>query len=153
MPTVKRFLSAFNVQRRVVHALMLRELLGHYGREGLGTFWLVGTPMVLTIGVMIMWSMAGEGNKASVGIVPFALTGYTIITLWRHLVGYFTNCLEHNMGLMFHRNVHYFDTLLSIALLEVAGIGLSFSVLYTSLYATGLIDPLYDPYLLWEDIF
>ena len=82
------------------------------------------------------------------GVVPFALTGYTIITLWRHLVGQLTNCLKHNMGLMFHRNVHYFDTLLSMTLLEVAGIGLSFSVLYTTLYVTGLIDPLSDPYLL-----
>ena len=145
---VKRFLSALSVQRRVVHALMLRELLGHYGREGLGTFWLMGTPMLLTVGVMIMWTMGGEGNKASVGIIPFALTGYTVITLWRHMVGYFMTILRHDLSLMFHRNVHYIDTLLSRTILEVAGTGLSFSVLYISLYVTGLIDPLYDVYLL-----
>jgi capsular polysaccharide transport system permease protein len=145
---VKKFWSALGVQRRVVYAIMLRELMAHYGREGLGFFWIVGSPMILTVGVMIMWGMAGESNRSTLGVIPFALTGYTIITLWRHLVGHATGALQHNMSLMFHRNVHYLDTLIARALLEMLAIGLSFSGLYTCLYVTGNIDPIYDFYLI-----
>jgi capsular polysaccharide transport system permease protein len=145
---VKRFWLAFGVQRRVVYAIMLRELMAHYGREGLGFFWIVGSPMILTIGVMLMWGMAGESNRSSVGVIPFALTGYTIITLWRHLIGHASNALQHNMSLMFHRNVHYIDTFIARALLEIIAVGLSFSVLYICIYVTGYIEPIYDGGLL-----
>jgi capsular polysaccharide transport system permease protein len=104
--------------------------------------------MILTVGVMLMWGLTGESNRASVGVIPFALTGYTVITLWRHMVGHFTSALQHNMSLMFHRNVHYIDTLISRTLLEIASTGLSFLVIYIVLYVTNFIDSLYDPYLL-----
>lgn len=145
---MKRFWAAFRVQRRVIHALMLREMLSAFGREHLGVFWLLGEPLVLTVGVMVMWSFAGQEKQTSIGIIPFALTGYTIITLFRHLSVRLMTCVRANMSLMFHRNVHYVDTLISRGLLEATGTGLSFITIYIPLYVTGVIEPFYDPYLL-----
>jgi len=146
---VRNFATALDVQRRVVHALMLREMLTNFGREHLGLFWIMGEPLLLTVGVMVLWSLSGnERGQASIGIVPFALTGYTIITLFRHLTVRLMVCARANISLMFHRNVHYLDTLLARGLLETAGCGLSFSTIYIFLYVTGFIDPIYDPYFL-----
>jgi capsular polysaccharide transport system permease protein len=146
--SVKKFAAALGMQRRVVHALMLREMLTHFGREHLGLFWLMGEPMILTVGVMVLWTFGGTERGASIGIIPFALTGYTIITLFRHLTVRLMISGRSNISLMFHRNVHYLDALISRGLLEAASVGLSFIALYTSLYVTGFIEPLYDPYLL-----
>ncbi len=143
---MRRFITSLSIQVRVVQALMIREMLTHFGRENLGSFWLVGEPLVLTVGVMGMWSIAENSNRSSVGVVPFALTGYTIITLWRHLVFRLIQAARENTSLMFHRNVHYIDTLISRTLLETAGTGLSFLTIYTILYATGFIDSFYDPF-------
>lgn len=149
LSSVRNFAATFNVQRRVIYALMLREMLSSFGREHLGLFWLMGEPLVLTIGVMVLWSLSGqEKQQASIGILPFALTGYTIITLFRHLTARLMVCARANISLMFHRNVHYMDTLISRGLLETAGVGLSFVTIYVALYVTGVIDPFYDPYLL-----
>ena len=104
----------------------------------------MGEPLVLTLAVMAMWSMWGHERQSSVGVVPFALSAYTLITMWRHLVFRLMFAARHNMGLMFHRNVHHLDTLITRLLLESGGVALSFSVIYTFLYVIDAIDPIYD---------
>lgn len=42
-------------QARIIGALMMRELITRYGREGLGFLWLVLEPLVFCFGVMGMW--------------------------------------------------------------------------------------------------
>ncbi len=72
--TRRPFGAAFLVQTRVVMALMLRGALSRYGHENLGFFWLMGEPLLMTCGVMAMWSMAGMDHGHGVGLVPFVLT-------------------------------------------------------------------------------
>jgi capsular polysaccharide transport system permease protein len=150
---VGSFFASLAVQRRVILALMLRQMLSTYGREHLGAFWLVGDPLVLTAAVMILWSFSGGERGASIGsggngVLAFALTGYTIITLWRHISVKMMTCIRSNTGLMFHRNVHYLDTMISLGLLEAAGVAISFAIMYICLYVTGFIEPFYDAYFL-----
>jgi capsular polysaccharide transport system permease protein len=136
-------------QARIVHALMLREMLTRFGRENLGFFWLMGEPLILTLGVIVLWSItnvhASEGGEY--GPVPLALTGYTLVTLWRHILSRSVFCFRHNAGLMFHRNVHYIDTLVARSLLEIGGTGLSFLTAYVPLLLFGYVPPLSDPLL------
>jgi capsular polysaccharide transport system permease protein len=83
-----------------------------------------------------------------VGAVPFVLTGYTLITLWRHIIARSLHCFRHNAGLMFHRNVNYLDTLLVRALLELGGTGLSFMIGYLPLYLFGYLELIDDRFVL-----
>jgi len=35
---------------------MMREVITRYGRDNLGVLWMVGEPMIFTIGVATLWS-------------------------------------------------------------------------------------------------
>ena len=146
--TLKSFLKKVQVQGRVIHALMLREIITRFGRENLGFFWLMGEPLVLTCLVMVLWAVVHKHWESQFGPVPFALTGYTLITLWRHMISRSVFCFRHNSELMYHRNVNYVDTLVARALLEVGGTGLSFLTAYTPLLLFDYLPPLYDPLLM-----
>jgi capsular polysaccharide transport system permease protein len=52
---LKPFLKCLGIQLRVLHALMMRELITRYGRDNLGVLWLVGEPMIFTLGVTTLW--------------------------------------------------------------------------------------------------
>jgi capsular polysaccharide transport system permease protein len=133
---------------RVLHALVLREIMTRFGRENLGFVWLVLEPLILTTLVMIGWTMMYGTAKHGVTIVQLVLTGYSMLTLWRHIVQRFTHCFRHNAGLMFHRNVKPMDTILARLFLESIGTLISFFVSYTVLYILDWIPPIHDVFLL-----
>ncbi len=139
--------NKMKVQGRIIHALMLREMLTRFGRENLGFFWLMGEPLILCLGVIAIWSVTRGHLQGDIGIVPFTLTGYTLVTLWRHIIGRSVYCFRHNAGLMFHRNVNHIDTLITRALLEIGGTGLSFLAAYIPLFLFGYAPPVSDPLL------
>lgn len=140
--------GAMRVQARVVMALMLRGALSRYGHENIGFFWLMGEPLLMTCGVMVMWSVAGMDHGHGVGIVPFVLTGYTMLTLWRHVVVHMSHSMSHNAGLMFHRNVRMIDALSGHVVLESLGGLAAFFIAYIPLYAADMVPPISDPLLL-----
>ena len=45
--TVPSLLHSLGIQRRVLHALLMREIITRFGRENLGVLWLVAEPMLL----------------------------------------------------------------------------------------------------------
>ena len=142
------FLASLGLNLRVIGALMMREGTIKYGHENLGFFWVMGEPLFLTVGVMGMWAIGGQAHGHNIGVVPFALSGYTMITLWRHLTGKAVRAIRNNMGLLFHRNVRVLDILLARGLLEIVAILTAFFIAYTPLALLGFVDPLQDPLLL-----
>lgn len=141
------FLAALRGNARVIGALLMREGVMRYGHENLGFFWVMGEPLLLTCGVMAMWSVGGQTHGHGIGVVPFALSGYMMITLWRHLSGKMTHAIRANMGLLFHRNVTVLDALFARAFLEVIGVLTAFFVAWVPLYLLGFVDALKDPIL------
>lgn len=121
--------ASLAVQLRVIHALMMREVITRFGRHNLGVLWLVGEPMLFTMGVAALWSAAGLNHGSSLPIVPFAITGYSSVLMWRNTVGRCTHAIQHNINLLYHRNVQVIDVLLTRILLEIAGASASFLVL------------------------
>jgi len=53
------FLASLAIQRRVIWALMMREVITRFGRENLGVLWLIGEPMIFTLGVATLWCTTG----------------------------------------------------------------------------------------------
>ncbi|WP_084540151.1 ABC transporter permease [Azorhizobium doebereinerae] len=144
----RSFLQALNVQRRVITALMLRDALVRFGHENLGFFWLMGEPLLMTCGVMLMWSVGGMDHGHGVGLIPFVLTGYTMLTLWRHIIGHMGHAMTHNAGLMFHRNVRMIDILGGHVILESLGGLAAFTIAYIPFYMWGAVPAIHDPLLL-----
>lgn len=138
------FLARFATQRRIIHALMLREMMTRFGRENLGFFWLMGEPLILSVMVMLGWTVMKGSRDHDVGVIPFVLTGYAMLTLWRHINARSVHCFRQNAGLLFHRNVHPLDTLISRVLLETGGGALSFIVAYVPLRLFEIVPEIHD---------
>src|ERR1022692_2209037 len=123
-------LQSLAIQRRVLYALMMRELITRFGRDNLGVLWLVGEPMIFTLGVATLWSAAGLAHGATgIPIVAFAVTGYSSVLMWRNAATQCSAGIEQNKPLLFHRSVLIIDVFLTRIALEVVGATGSFIVL------------------------
>jgi capsular polysaccharide transport system permease protein len=124
------FLQSLLIQGRVLHALMMRELITRYGRDNLGVLWLVGEPMIFTLGVTTLWSAAGLAHGGTgMPIVAFAVTGYSSVLMWRNATTQCNAGIEQNKPLLFHRSVLIIDVFFTRIALEVIGATSSFIVL------------------------
>lgn len=140
-------LGRAKIQGRVVRALLVREMMTRYGRRNIGFLWLIAEPLILTGGIILVWSL---GHRATHGvpIVAFALTGYSLLTLWRQIVQRALGCFRANGPLFFHQNVRFLDTILARALLEMFGALAAFLVAYLFLGLAGFVRPVEDHLLL-----
>ena len=122
-------LRSLTVQRRTLHALMMREVITRFGRDNLGALWLIAEPMIFTLGIVTLWTATGMQHGSSMPIAAFAVTGYSSVLLWRNCAGRAIGAIDSNLPLLFHRNVKVIDVLLTRIVLEVAGATGSFAIL------------------------
>jgi ABC-2 type transport system permease protein/capsular polysaccharide transport system permease protein len=121
--------TSWAIQRRVVWALVLREILTRFGRHNIGFLWLFVEPMMFTLGVTALWTATKSVHGSNLPIVAFAVTGYSSVLLWRNMPGRCIGSIEPNLSLMYHRNVRVVDILLARLILEAGGATISFIVL------------------------
>lgn len=114
------------IQRRVIWALLLREMMTRYGRHNIGFLWLFVEPMLFTLGVTALWTATRTVHGSDLPIVAFAITGYSSVLLWRNMPSRTIGALGPNLALLYHRNVRPLDIYLSRLLLEAAGATMSF---------------------------
>lgn len=141
------FLQSFGIQRRVIGALMIREALRRFGHENLGFFWVMAEPLLLVLGVIVLWHIVDEGN-GKISVTPFALTGYSMLTLFRAHVFRALNFIRLNMGLFFHSNINVLDIVVARGALDTIAGFVAFIIAYTPLYIFGLAPPIRDPLIL-----
>ena len=132
------------IQRRVIGALLMREVITRFGRDNLGVLWLVGEPMLFTLGVAGLWAAAGMNHGAGIPIVAFAITGYSSVLVWRNTVNRCSSAIQANLNLLYHRNVRTIDVMVTRILLEVAGASGSFVVLSIFFMAVEWMPPPVD---------
>ena len=129
--------ESWRIQRRVIWALILREILTRYGRHNIGFLWLFVEPMLFTVGVTALWTATKAVHGSNLPIVAFAVTGYSSVLLWRNMPARCILAIPPNFGLLYHRNVRPLDIYLSRLILEAAGAGTSFVVLILFFHFTG----------------
>ena len=118
--------KSWAIQRRVIWALVLREILTRYGRHNIGFLWLFAEPMLFTLGVTALWTATQSVHGSNLPIVAFAITGYSSVLLWRNMPARCIGAIAPNLSLLYHRNVRPIDIYLSRLVLEVAGATMSF---------------------------
>lgn len=138
------FFSSLAVQKRVIGALLMREVITRFGRENLGVLWLIAEPMIFTLGVATLWGAAGMSHGSSLPIVAFAITGYSSVLMWRNSVGRCNSAIQQNISLLYHRNVQVIDVFITRIALEMAGATGSFVVLTLFFIAIEWIAPPVD---------
>ena len=143
-------LHSLAIQRRVIHALLMREIITRFGRRNLGVMWLVAEPMMFTIFVASLWTAIGLHRAPGLTIVGFAVTGYSCVMLWRNAVSHNVHAARENFNLLFHRNVHLYDVFIARVLVEFAGATMSFFVLAVFCVLFDLMPVPDDPLMMIE---
>jgi len=134
-------LKSLAIQHRVIGALLMREVLTRYGRHNIGFLWLFLEPMIFTLGITALWTMAKGVHGSSLPITAFAVTGYSSVLLWRSMPARCSHAIEPNLSLMYHRHVKVIDLFASRILLEVVGTTTSFIALIFIFIAIGWMKP------------
>jgi ABC-type polysaccharide/polyol phosphate export permease len=129
------------IEGRVIHALLLREILTRFGRHNIGFLWLFVEPMLFTLGVTTLWTLTKAVHGSNLPIAAFALTGYSSVLLWRNMPARCIGAVEPNLSLMYHRNVKVIDIFVARLVLEAGGASISFVVLSLVFMSIGIIDP------------
>jgi capsular polysaccharide transport system permease protein len=93
--------------------------------------------MIFTLGVTILWVATRGLHASSLPIVPFALTGYSTILLWRNAANRCAKAIEPNRALLFHRNVTVLDLMLARLVLEISGATIALVALAILFILTG----------------
>jgi ABC-type polysaccharide/polyol phosphate export permease len=129
------------IQRRVIGALLMREVLTRFGRHNIGFLWLFVEPMLFTLGVTALWTAAQATHGSRLPIVAFALTGYSSVLLWRNMPSRCIGAITPNLSLLYHRNVKVIDIYAARLLLEMAGATMSFAILGSVFWSLGWLLP------------
>jgi ABC-type polysaccharide/polyol phosphate export permease len=132
--------GGLRTQLRVTGALIMREIITRYGRHNIGFMWVFVEPMLFTAGVVIVWSLL-RTHTMKLPLIPFMITGYSSVLLWRNTIGRCGNAIEPNRSLLHHRYVRVLDLFVARLLLEVAGASISLLTLGTLLTLAGLMQP------------
>ena len=129
-----------SVQRRVIGALLIREILTRYGRHNVGVLWMVLEPMLFTIGIAALWHLGKFSAVVQLPVVAFAVTGYSSVLLWRNASNRCAKAIQPNLSLMYHRNVRVLDIFVARILLECAGASASLLVLTAAFTLMGFMS-------------
>lgn len=141
MPALAKNLGAsWVIQRRVIYALVMREILTRYGRHNIGFLWLFIEPMLFTVGVTLLWTATRAVHGSDLPIVAFAVTGYSSVLLWRNMPSRCIAALTPNLSLLYHRNVRPIDIYLSRLVLEAGGATTSAIFLTLFFHFIGWLD-------------
>jgi capsular polysaccharide transport system permease protein len=138
--TQTSFSHSLKIQKRVIFALTMREILTRYGRNNIGVLWLLIEPMIFTLAIMSLAIFARLHHLMGMSVVAFALTGYSSLLFWRNIANRGKNAISSNAGLLFHRNVRILDIFFARILLELIGGSASFLLLIIIFSSLNLMD-------------
>jgi capsular polysaccharide transport system permease protein len=133
-------LKQLNTQRRVIGALLIREIQARFRREGLGFGWLFGEPLMFAIPVLTLWSLVRARYEHGVPFMAIFVSGYMGILLFRHVGASMLMFVRGNANLLFHRQIGLLDIFVAKLLMEVVGNITALVVVYAIFIIAGRVD-------------
>lgn len=137
--------EAWRIQKRVVTALMIREMTTRFGRENIGFLWVMVEPLLFAGLVALMWRFMKGSEEHGVSVVAFVISGYIPLTLFRHALSKSIAVFVANGSLLYHRQVRIVDFLLARFMIEMIGGMMAFVFAACVLYTFGLFEPPAEP--------
>src|SRR5437763_409307 len=113
--------AGWRIQRRVIGALMIRELVTRFGRENIGFLWMMVEPLLFAIFVGLLWRLAKGPEDHGISVFAFVATGYIPLVLFRNSVTRSIRLFYVNSSLMYHRQIKVVDFVFVRVLIEVIG--------------------------------
>ncbi|MBN2679345.1 ABC transporter permease [Acidithiobacillus montserratensis] len=132
------FWYQLRLQLRVIWALMLRETVTRFGREGLGMLWMIAEPAMFVVGVMIIFSFIEVGYPYGISVAEWMAVSYPTLLFWRNGTGRVTGALNINRALLHHQPIRPMDIIYSRILLEFASAMAVFLFLFPIFIVVGI---------------
>lgn len=136
--------KGWDIQVRVIGALMIRELTTRFGRENIGFLWIMVEPLLFALLVGFLWRALKGPLEYGVDIVSFVVTGYIPLVLFRSCVQRGVNIFTANGSLLYHRQVKILDLVIVRFLIELIGHMMAYLFVGMTLFAVGLFPVPYD---------
>ena len=128
------FAAGWRIQRRVIGALMMRELVTRFGRENIGFLWMMVEPLLFAGLVGILWRYMRGPEEHGVSVVAFVASGYIPLTFFRNSVGRSIRVFTVNGSLLYHRQIKVLDFLFVRSLIEGIGATMAWVFIGVILY-------------------
>ena len=129
------FARGWRIQRRVIGALMIRELITRFGRENIGFLWVMVEPLLFAVLVGIIWRFMKGPEEHGISIIAFIASGYIPLTFFRNAVNRSIRIFTANGSLMYHRQIKVLDFVFVRLLIEAIGAMMAFVFIGTILVA------------------
>ncbi|MHC3127036.1 ABC transporter [Brevundimonas sp. GN22] len=138
-----------STQARVILALLAREMVTRYGREGIGFLWVIGEPLIFCLGVIAMWMAIKPAYEHGVPVGAFVMTGYMSLLLLRHMIQQTLGAIQSNIGVLYHRRIRFLHVYFARAMIEFLGTTSAFVIVYILLFMIKQVDTPQDYLLLY----
>ena len=135
--SARELLKAFELQARVIAAIILRETKSRYGEHRLGFLWVFIEPVLFVLGFAVLHTMLGAREHQGMSAELFMLTGLLPYMLFRDVMSQVSASINGNQALLAFPQVTTFDLILARALLELGTVIAVFAILVTALILTG----------------
>ena len=124
-----------------IRALVIRDMMVRFGRVNVGFVWTIFEPMLLTCGVLAIWSLLRDPVIHGVPLIGFVLSLYMPLTMWRHMTNPMVRVISGNRGLLYHAPIGHLDIVIARLVLEFMSTTTALVVIYLILLAIGLVAP------------
>lgn len=112
--------EGFRVQRRVIFALILREMSTRFGKSSLGYIWAVIMPFALIMLKTAMFSFIGRSPDLGQSFTLFFATGLVPFLMFSHISNGVGKAVSSNKALLGYPHVKEIDTFFARGILESA---------------------------------
>lgn len=119
--TLSKLRISWAIQVRVIHALIIRELITRFGRENIGFLWIMAEPLLFAGLVGALWHFTHGATEHGINVIAFVATGYIPITLFRHGIARSVAVFTVNQSLLYHRQIKIVDFILARFIIEFLG--------------------------------
>lgn len=138
------FAKGFDIQIRVIKALLIRELTTRFGRENIGFLWVMAEPLLFALLVGVVWRAIRGPEVSGVDVIAFVVTGYIPLVLFRSTVSRSVSSFSANASLFYHRQVKVLDLILVRFLIEFIGHMMAYLAIGVGLGLAGIFPVPYD---------
>ena len=130
--------SAWRTQRRVISALLMRELITRFGRENIGFLWIMVEPLLFASLVGLLFRYMKGSEEHGISVVAFVASGYIPLVMFRTSLARAVRAFSANSSLLYHRQVTLLDLILVRFVIEWIGSMMAYVVIGTILILVGL---------------
>ncbi len=137
---IRVFVRGIRTQKRVLGALIMRDVITRWGRRNLGFAWVFVEPLSFAVPVLLIWRAMRGDLEHGLPLTAFLWSGYLPILLFRHATNSSIGLIRGSSGLLYHHCVTPLDAFTSNFILDLVGSWAAMAFSFALFYLFGAMD-------------